>query len=293
MPENVFDGNAFLKLATCREGVLLCNPRDTYIGRAVDIYGEFSFAETLFFDQILRPGDVALDLGANIGAHTVHMARLVGPSGRVLAFEPQRTVFQMMCANMALNSIGNVDAHWAAVGARQGHILVPRLDPESARNFGAFSLIGSDSGDSVPLVAIDDLQLTECRLMKLDIEGMEFEALKGAESTISKLKPVLYVENENRDGVADVISFILSHGYSAWWHLPAYFNPNNFRGVQDNYFCSEASPNMICIHGSERCTVLDAEPVLGPEDSWARVARAADKTGVPVHLRPHPRVVPA
>ena len=82
---------------------MLYNPRDMYIGRSLDLYGEFSEGEVEVFAQILREGDLALDLGANIGCHTVFMAKKVGDKGVVIAVEPQRLIFQLLSANVALN----------------------------------------------------------------------------------------------------------------------------------------------------------------------------------------------
>ena len=64
---------------------------------------------------LIEPGDVVVDVGADIGALTVPLARAVGPAGRVLAFEPQPTVFQNLCANLALNDLLHVQAFNAAL----------------------------------------------------------------------------------------------------------------------------------------------------------------------------------
>ena len=87
---------------------MLYNEHDIYIGRSLDLYGEFSEGECDVFRQLIQPGWTVLELGANIGSHTVFLAKRVGPSGRVIAFEPQRIVFQTLCANIALNNLLNV-----------------------------------------------------------------------------------------------------------------------------------------------------------------------------------------
>src|SRR5690606_28828206 len=97
-------------LRQCRHGPMLFNKRDLYVGRSLATYGEFSEAEIGLFRQILRPGGVVVEAGANIGAHTVPLARMVGESGAVVAFEPQRLQFQLLCANLALNGMINVFA---------------------------------------------------------------------------------------------------------------------------------------------------------------------------------------
>src|SRR5690349_191029 len=98
---------------------------DLYIGRSFDLYGEFSEGEVEVFRQLVRPGQTVLDVGANIGAHTVPLAKLVGRSGRVLAFEPQRTVYYALCGNVAQNNLDQVYCYHAAVAERAGTIAVP------------------------------------------------------------------------------------------------------------------------------------------------------------------------
>jgi hypothetical protein len=101
------DTAPFNRLKACRYGTLLYNINDRYIGQALDLYGEYSEGEVVLFRRIVRPGDIVLDVGANLGAHTIFFSTAVGPRGAVLAFEPQRLVFQALCANMALNSGGS------------------------------------------------------------------------------------------------------------------------------------------------------------------------------------------
>jgi protein-L-isoaspartate O-methyltransferase len=79
-----------IRLKQCREGAMIYTINDTYIGRALDKYGEISRDEVLFLQQLTRPGMTVLEVGANIGVFTVPLARFVHPGGRVIAFEPQR-----------------------------------------------------------------------------------------------------------------------------------------------------------------------------------------------------------
>ena len=75
----------FNRLKVCRYGQMLFNVNDRYIGRSLDLYGEYSEGEVALFRQIVWPGDVVVDVGAHVGAHTLFFARQVGPAGRVLA----------------------------------------------------------------------------------------------------------------------------------------------------------------------------------------------------------------
>ena len=91
------------KQVDAKYGRMLYNPNDKYIGRSLNLYGEFSEGEIALFRQLIKPGFVVLDIGANIGCHTVFMAQAMENSGRVIAIEPQRLTHQLLCANVALN----------------------------------------------------------------------------------------------------------------------------------------------------------------------------------------------
>jgi len=185
-----------IRLKQCREGAMMYTINDTYIGRALDKYGEISRDEVLFLQQLTRPGMTVLEVGANIGVFTVPLARFVHPGGRVIAFEPQRIMYQMLCGNIALNAIDNVVAHNCAAGRSSGSVAVPSVDYGKPGNFGAVSLARSSQGDIVPLVTIDSLALPSCHLIKVDVEGMELDVLEGASSTLRQFRPLLYVEND-------------------------------------------------------------------------------------------------
>jgi FkbM family methyltransferase len=254
----------FNRLKQCRHGLLLYNIHDMYIGRSLDLYGEFSEGEIELFGQFLKPGMVAVEVGANIGAHTVFLAQAVGPPGQVLAFEPQRVVFQTLCANMALNSIPNVQAFHAAVGQAAGEIVVPVLDYRQEHNFGGLGLGGHAYGERVPLMTLDSLQLPACHLLKVDVEGMEQPVLEGARETIGRLKPILYVENDRRDKAASLIRYIDGLDYHMYWHSPPLFNPNNHAGNAQNVFGSIVSINMLCCPKSLPQQIIGATKVEVP-----------------------------
>jgi len=240
----------FNQLADCRYGKMLFNKNDRYIGKSLDLYGEFSEAEIDLFRQIVKPGSVVVEVGANIGTHTLFIARQVGFDGAVIAFEPQRVVYQCLCANMALNSVTNVQCHQQAVGAAAGNILVPSLDYSREENYGGLALEGWQQGEPTPLVTIDSLNLGRCVLLKVDVEGMEGPVLEGAAQTIARCTPVLYVENDRREKAADLVRLIDGLGYAMYWHIPPLFNPDNFRHNANNVFGNTVSINMVCIHKS-------------------------------------------
>jgi len=255
---------SFNCLKDCRHGRMLFNQNDLYVGRSLDLYGEFSEGEVVIYRQVLRPGHIVLDVGANIGAHTLFFARQVGPSGKVFAFEPQRIVFQTLCANMALNSITNAWCLLEAAGSEAGVLIVPSLNYQQSGNFGGIALGSSSAGEPVPVVTIDSLNLPSCQLIKIDVEGMEETVLRGAVNTVARFKPILYVENDRPAKSESLIRYIDSLGYAMYWHLPRLYNPQNFLGNSLNVFGEIVSRNMLCFHRSVARHIEGFQPVQVP-----------------------------
>jgi FkbM family methyltransferase len=244
----VIDDGGINRVVHGRHGYFAYNKHDVYIGRSIEKYGEFSEQEADLFHQICRPGDVVVEVGANIGAHTVGLAKRVGPAGMVVAFEPQTMAFQLLATNVAINSLTNVQCLKMAVGDRTGQTLVPQPALDQTNNFGGVSLENVARGEQVPLVTLDSiLQVGRMRLLKVDVEGMERQVISGATDTISRLRPALYVENDRPERSRKLIETIAGLGYELFWHTPPLFNPNNFAGDPENIFQRIVSVNMLCV----------------------------------------------
>ena len=234
-----------IRLKRCREGALIYNINDRFIGRGLDKYGEISRGEALFLGQIIRPGMTVVEVGANIGLLTIPFARFVAPAGKVIAFEPQRIVHQMLCGNIALNALENVFTHNSAVGRICGSIMVPPVDYAQIGNFGGIELGAATRGEQVPLVTIDSLRLEQCDFMKIDVEGMELEVLQGAASTLRQFCPFLYIENDRVHKSRALIGHLLELDYRLYWHTPYLYREDNFFQDAENIFPGTLSDNMI------------------------------------------------
>jgi FkbM family methyltransferase len=253
-----------VRLKATRHGLMLYNSNDSIIGRSFDLYGEFSEGEVDLFRQLLQPGMVVLDIGANIGAHTLYFASAVGQRGRVIAYEPQRVIHQMLCANLALNSVTNVQTLHAGAGRERGITRVPFLDYSKDNNFGRISLGADGASERVDVIPVDALELERCHFMKIDVEGMEGEVVAGATSTIARLRPPLYIENDRREKSAALIEQLFSLEYELFWHLPRYFNPENFFRQRANAFGGLLSINMLCLPREWKNDVSGLPAVTGP-----------------------------
>ena len=245
-PKKLLTG-AFNHVRECRYGVMLYNINDIYIGGSLEHYGEFSEGEIEVFRQVARPGDTIVDVGANIGAHTLYFAKTVGAQGFVYAFEPQRIIFQALCANVALNSLIHVQCLPVALGERPGKTKVPVMDPVRQNNFAGLQLGEFPEGEIVDVVPLDSLHLPQCRLIKIDVEGMESSVLRGAVATIKAHQPFLYVENDRPDKSQELTRLIAELGYKMYWHEPFLYNPDNFYANPNNIFGTVSSHNLFCV----------------------------------------------
>jgi FkbM family methyltransferase len=263
--QELFEPGSHSKIKKCKHGLFLLNDYDLDISKTLDVFGEWSELELDLFKQIVKPGDVVVDAGANIGAFTVPLAKAVGPKGVVHAFEPQRIINQRLNANIALNDLLNVRTYFAALGKNEGEVSIPQLDYATDSNFGAFSIVSEVDGIenawlySVPLKTLDSIDYynyntkSECpSLIKMDVEMMEKPILQGGANTLAKCKPVVFVENNNEKTSEGLVLQLYDMDYVPFWHITSAFNPNNFYGAprQPPQDKEHFNMNMVCIHKS-------------------------------------------
>ncbi len=222
----------------CRHGTFTINLNDTYVGRSLRRYGEWSEAELALFARFIEPGATVVEAGANIGAHTVWLSQRVGENGTVIAFEPSRLTFQLLCANLAGNERFNVIARAEGLGAKRMTAALPSRDPRTPFNFGATSFhdLSAERTESVDILPLDDLGLSRLDLLKADVEGMELDVLDGALETISRCRPVVYVEINSlhvRDGAILRLSNL---GYHGFYYITSMYNSNNWNNDPEDVF---------------------------------------------------------
>jgi FkbM family methyltransferase len=254
-----------ISIKECRHGRFMYYDTDVYIGRSLELYGEYCEGECRVWQQIIQPGMTAMDVGANIGAHTVFLAKAVGPKGHLFAIEPQRQLYQMLNGNLALNEIRNTYVMHGAIGSRIGTIAVPMTDYAEQGNFGGLSL-GGASEERVPLTTIDHIGAAAMHFIKIDVEGMEAEVIDGAIETLRNLKPILYVENDREAKSEALIEKLMLADYRLFWHISPLFNPKNFFGTIDNIFGGTVSANMLCIPASRPVTMPGWREIKTPQD---------------------------
>jgi len=142
--------------------------------------GRIGTSEWDALQRIVRPGMTTLDVGANLGLYTVLLSRLVGPTGRVIAFEPDPHHFALLSKNCALNACANIEAHNLALGSASGRLALHKEILNSGNNFLGYGSIRSGSEVEVDVVSLDEfLPALRPDLVKIDVQGWEVEALRG------------------------------------------------------------------------------------------------------------------
>ncbi len=158
---------------------------------------------TQFIASVLRPGEVFVDVGANLGYFTLVAANAVGRSGCVHAFEPEPRNLALLQRNLSLNSFNHVICHQVAIGAQSGEATLHLSDA----NLGAHSLTDKAdlaAGPKVPLRTLENALADEnrpLRMIKIDVQGLELDVLKGMENMLAAVdqKPQIITEFSPRD----------------------------------------------------------------------------------------------
>src|SRR6516164_9401357 len=144
------------KTARCKHGIMSWYNEDELVGYALDLYGEYSEGEVEVFRKILKPGDIAIDVGANIGAFTVPMAKLVGGGGKIYAFEASEKNALLLRKNIADNDLANIEVIAKAASDGPGPLRVSSQDAYHAYSKSGF--IATDLDFEIDAMRIDDLK---------------------------------------------------------------------------------------------------------------------------------------
>ncbi|WP_051340675.1 FkbM family methyltransferase [Azospirillum halopraeferens] len=263
-----FASDPLIGLTQTRLGWMFYPRNDRYVGRSLELYGDYARLEYEVFRRIVRPGDTVVDAGANIGVHTVHFSALAGPGGHVLAFEPQRALFQILNANLMMNRCANVQPLPFCVGAEDGWVDFPQVPLDTPVNFGG---IGRDTPaarrERTQTRAIDGFGLERCDFIKIDVEGAEASVIEGARRTISGLRPTLCVEAESAERIAGWFDGLRSSGYRAFRMVPLLFTPGNWKKCRENVFGRTININLLAFPGDAPDWAADPALGLRPADT--------------------------
>lgn len=178
-----------------------------------------------FWEKIIKPGMTVFDIGANIGLYSLFLSSRIGKGGKIHAFEPVRKTYQKMIENIKLNGTEIIHLNNMAVGSLEGEVELV-IDEDSAKSYTRKidPQKNMTHSESVPSTTIDSYckrnNISKLDFMKIDVEGFEFDVLKGAQHTLQNNPPQMIqlevIENflqRNGRSVAEILDFTSIFGY--------------------------------------------------------------------------------
>jgi FkbM family methyltransferase len=187
------------------------------------VYGTWEPKVVRIVTDTVKLGMTAIDVGAHIGYYSLLFAKCVGPSGRVFSFEPLPGNFALLQKNIWINNLQNVQLRNEAIFSRTQEITINT--PDEQPNPGGGSIYGAVGHTQycVKAVTLDDFcegLALRPDILKMDIEGAEYEALLGARRIISQHRPKLLIELHHFDGdvgALPVPKLLMEWGYQIQW----------------------------------------------------------------------------
>jgi FkbM family methyltransferase len=224
-----------------RGGIRWCLDLSEGIDFSIYLLGAFERSTVATLRKLVKPGDVVFDIGANIGAHTLGLARSVGPAGRVFAFEPADFAFAKLQRNLALNPELEARTHPRQIllaaspaGHPQQEIYaswpLEKDDSVHPKHRGRLVAARNATLDTLDRF-VEREGIDRLNLIKIDVDGHELPVLQGGLGVLTKFRPVLvmemspYVHAEEHSSFAALVALLRDAGYSihhagTWDPLP-------------------------------------------------------------------------
>ena len=202
---------------------LYIDTRDALVGAPIAL-GTYEPHLIAALRRTVRPGDTVLDIGATIGLFSMLCGEIVGPRGRVHAFEPRADNVAMLQLSLRENGLDNVLVHEVAVADHDRSLAYKPIESTSPTLMVEESSAARDGG-FVPVrtVAIDDVlaEVTRVDVVKIDIDGYELGAIRGMRQLLGRCRPIVFFEycpeclrSTGRHRAEDLLEEFRMHGYS-------------------------------------------------------------------------------
>ena len=192
----------------------------------VSHYGTYEELEAKIMEEKIEIGNIVVDVGANIGLHTLNMARIVGSTGQVFAFEPDPSNFEILKKNVKINNYKNIILEQKAVGDKHGRTTLYQSDhPGKHRIFPQTEQAKSQV--QVELTNLDNYfdsdMIDKINFIKIDVEGLEFSVLKGMKNILKNSKKIkILFEFVPKDTIEagfipiELLNYLTSNGFKLY-----------------------------------------------------------------------------
>jgi FkbM family methyltransferase len=265
-------------LLRTRHGPMLVNGNDTVVGRSLLHYGEYGEPVLELLAALpLGKGNI-VEVGAHSGALTVALAAAAPPGTLLTAFEPQRLLFQNLCANLALNGIRNVDAMPWACCAQSQMLSFVAPNYHQPGNFGAVEMQTDrrPAAETVAGVRLDDaMPQGKLGLLKVSAGNMALDVFHGAARLIGLHRPLLYFDADLGESRPQLFEWLLAQRYRPWWHeVPLHQEGNYFKASVDIFLeqhddvdATLVMVNVLAVPSEAGFEVRHLQPVRGKHDA--------------------------
>ncbi len=224
IPFKLFNG--IVIQSTFKKNTLLELHIDDWIQEQLFFIDQYEEAELLFIKSILKKGSVFIDIGTNIGLHSLYASKLVGKNGSVISFEPFSKNFKLFKKNCTLNNSKNITPENKAISDKNERITLHYDSKESNLGMASSYINIYSESEQVSAVSIDSYlmnsNLSKIDFIKIDIEGGEYKALIGMKKTLEKFHPTLMIEilDNNLEAVNNnqlILKYLASLGYIKYY----------------------------------------------------------------------------
>lgn len=238
-------------------GNMYIHSDDPTIGRSLKHYGEYCQPEVDLIIQHTNANSFVLDIGANIGTHCIPVSKHVK---RVVAFEPDEQNFDLLVKNCAETDCKNITTNRMALGH-------DTYQASTTFNYGKTMLT---DGNDVMVTALDNIKgFPSVDFIKIDVEGIEPDVLKGASGTVAYFRPDILIEMQQRENYKIVFDFLAKYGYNIYWFPVATYNRYNHKNNTNDVFGKQHGVlNWFATHQTAQL-----EPVLDGTDTIEKLVK--------------------
>jgi FkbM family methyltransferase len=241
---------------------------DEVIGKSIDVYGEYSESEVIFLTSCMNKKTVVYDIGGNIGYHASAFATF---AKHVYSFEPNLKNFSLLMKNT--ESFNNVTLINAAVTDKNTVLTIDDYNINVPGNYGNLS---TGSGITPVLgIKLDDYNFEKPDVIKIDVEGAEYQVIKGCEKIIKENRPWIYFEAHETRDLSLIYNFLDECKYYMYWCEVPNFRKNNFKNYKKDIFGNTGLFSILAIPNKIENIVMD--PVIGSDDDYMKLIERIKK----------------
>lgn len=188
----------------------------TSLSASLWVSKEDRIADELFLSDYLKRGSIFVDIGANIGTHSLKAAFVVGPSGKIISFEPHPKTFYYLNKNIHLNAFDNIETHNCALGDKSGHLYFSNNIADDQ------NCIVSSAGIKVEVKKLEAaVSPRKIDLIKIDVEGYELFVLRGGMRLLEHTDCIMFEFSETSFnkygyGTKDILKFFQENGFTVF-----------------------------------------------------------------------------